>query len=292
MEINNELEKILINFVDINKMAEEKITVKGIRGYQFREMIRRLFVGSNLKEKYIDILLDEYSLSIYDLVFTHITANPYNNYEFYELLGDKTVNKSIAWYLARRFPELMVNPQGTEIMTKLVTSLQSKKSLSAISRELDFWTYITADQASRDTKKTDILEDVFEAFIGATEYLIDERVKQGAGYLVAYNIIKSIFDKMEISTEWEYVTDSITKLNETFKSNELIRKNIGILNPSRESQDPLTKQWTVIISRRVGNMDEILGTGTDSKKQLSKIKAATMSIENLRQKGFVYTKKI
>jgi len=293
MDSKNEIENLLINFIYSNKMDEEKIIVRGIRGRQFSSMIGKLLVGSGLKSKYIDILLDEYSLSIYDVAFTHSSANSYSNYEFYELLGDKTVNKSIAWYLARRFPHLMSNPQGPEIMTKLITKFQSKKSLSSISKDLNFWDYISADKASRDTKKTSILEDVFEAFVGVTEYLIDERIKQGAGYIVSYNIIKSIFDRMEdISTEWEYITDPITKITETFKSNDLKIRGIGILNPYDETQDPVLKQWTVVISRKVSNRDEVLGSGIDSKKQMARNKAAVEALDSLKQRGFFYSKQL
>lgn len=294
----DDLEKSLRNFIVTNKMADEKpkVIYRGQRGQQFRDMIGRLLINSQLKPKYIDILLDEYSISIYDIVFTHKSANSYNNYEFYELLGDKTVNKSIAWYLSRRFPELIKNLGGVEIMTKLITNLQSKKSLSAISSSLDFWKFITADETFRNTKKTNMLEDVFEAFIGATEYLIDERVSQGAGYSISYNIMKSILDQDNtISTEWEYVTDPITRLQETFNSGELRARSIGVLNPyeERQIQDPTgMKKWSVTISRRIGDKSEELGTGIDSTKPLAKKKAAVMALQTLAARGFVYTKKI
>ena len=63
----------------------------GPRDQEFKDMIKTILKLGKLKEKYIDVLLDEEGLSVYDKVFTHPSVDPLNNYEFYEILGDITV---------------------------------------------------------------------------------------------------------------------------------------------------------------------------------------------------------
>lgn len=280
------IEKLLINFIDNNKMYEEKNIIYGDRGQSFKNMIKNILTLSQLKPKYIDILLDEYSLSIYDITFTHKSANSLQNYEIYEILGDTTVNKCIVWYLTRRFPYIWNDPSGVEKLSKSTSKLRSKKTLSTISKTIDFWKFISADQDARNLKKTDILEDVFEAFIGATEFLLDERIKRGVGYTICYTIMKTIFDSQEISLDLSIITDPITRLKETFDSKELKEKGIGIQEISAV-MTPENK-WYITIYKTDNRGNRILlGEGLDFKKRTAQYTASEKALKRLKDLGFV-----
>ena len=79
----------------------------GSRNNDFKNMIIGLLTKGKLKPKYIEQLTDEKGMKAYDYAFTARTADPVNNYERFEQIGDVTANKFIVWYAYRRFPQLV-----------------------------------------------------------------------------------------------------------------------------------------------------------------------------------------
>lgn len=159
--------------------------------------------------------MDEESMKIYSDAFTHISIDSDRNYEYLEILGDVTCNKSIVWYIKDRFPQLQ-NSEGVKVIARLRINLVSKKNFSIIADQLGFTEFISCEKDIKDQKGKSILEDVFEAFFGATELLIDKMISPGAGYSICYRIIKNILDEQYISLDYEDLYDPITRLKETF----------------------------------------------------------------------------
>lgn len=85
------------------------------------------------------------------------------SYERLEFLGDSVIHCVIAEYLFKRYPQ-----QREGFMTKLRTKLENGEMLSKFTKILGLDNYILL---SRDWEvgrsNTDIMEDVFESFIGA-----------------------------------------------------------------------------------------------------------------------------
>jgi dsRNA-specific ribonuclease len=153
-------------------------------------------------------------MEVYSQVFTHPSANDELNYEAFELAGDVTLNKAIVWYFLRRFPQLNC-PKGVKVVTRLKIRYVSKKAFSNFAKDLGFWYFISASDDVRAKEMKPALEDVFEAFTGATEYLIDKKIGLSVGYSVCYNIVKELFDQVKISLKYEDLYDAITRLKET-----------------------------------------------------------------------------
>jgi dsRNA-specific ribonuclease len=103
----------------------------------------------------------------------------------------------------------------------------SKKNFSLLAENLGFGDFISCEKEIKEQKGKSLLEDVFEAFFGATEMLLDSMVHPGAGYGVCFKILKSIFDDLPISLKYEDLYDPITRLKETF---DFYRSN----NPGRQ----------------------------------------------------------
>jgi dsRNA-specific ribonuclease len=152
---------------------------------------------------------------IYCCAFTHSSIHPEKNYEYYEILGDVTCNKCVVWYLKERFPQLQ-NCNGVKVIARLRINLVSKKNFAEIAEKLGFEEYISCSREVKDQKGKSLLEDVFEAFFGATELLIDSILGIGSGYGICYRILNSIFDEIPISLKYEDLYDPITRLKETF----------------------------------------------------------------------------
>jgi hypothetical protein len=211
----------------VSKTSSEKIIAP--RDASFQEFICTLLRKSGLKKKYIDKMTNESGMTVYNKVFTHVSIDQEDNYEFFEILGDSTCNKIIVWYIKDRFPVLQ-NTAGVKVIARLRINLVSKKNFSSLAQKLGFTEFISCEKDILEQKNKSVLEDVFEAFFGATEYLLDSLVHAGAGYGICYRLLCKIFDDLPMSLRYEDLYDPITRLKETF---DFYRANI----PGRQCPD-------------------------------------------------------
>jgi len=195
----------------------------GLRGEVFKNLLYNILKKSNLKEKYINILLSEKNLSEYNKAFTSLSSNTDENYEVYEQLGDLSINKFIVHYCYKRFPQLNCH-LGVKIIARLRINYASKNNFSEIGDQLKFWDFITASHELRNQKRKDLLEDCFEAFIGCTEKILDDHFMIGVGYAIVYDILTSIFNSRPMSIKYEDLFDAKTRLKELF---QFYNKDLG-----------------------------------------------------------------
>lgn len=111
-------------------------------------------------------------ISIYEMAFTHSSYNgdaktKHHDYERLEFLGDSVLGCVVAELAYKSRADM---DQGD--LTKLKSSLVNTKALAEFAREYEFEKYIRVGNSfARDVSKCDnVLEDVFEAFIGAIFY--------------------------------------------------------------------------------------------------------------------------
>ena len=122
--------------------------------------------------------------------FTHETVDPEFNYEELELLGDRVLKTTFCDYLTQRFPGIK---KGA--LSILEDSYMSKLYQQQLSVKLGFQPWIRV----RDTEvSTNILEDVFESFVGALFRISDMVEKRGMGYLNCFNLIVYLFNDIAI----------------------------------------------------------------------------------------------
>jgi len=251
---------------------------RGIRGDKFIYFLGQVLSLSNLNQQYYSVLLDKESVQLYDQAFTHRTADPVNNYEYLEFLGDTTLNKSIAWYLSRRFPQLNC-PEGVKVLTRLKINLISKKSFAEFAKQLSFWNFVSADSETRSMKMDKTLEDVFEAFFGATESIIDSRIQLGAGYSICYNIIEKLLDSRDISLKYDHLFDAKTRLKEIF---DHFGEKIGTLKYETDKVDRIHYVKAILLP-----LNKVIGEGSAPLKADAQQRASEKSIRTLRNMGFV-----
>jgi dsRNA-specific ribonuclease len=251
----------------------------GSRGNDFKQLILSLLKKGKLKDHYIKLLMDDEGLKIYNDVFTSNSANAENNYEVYEQLGDVLAGSFIIWYMYRRFPQLQC-PEAVKIVARLKINYGARASFFLIGESLGFWPFITATEEERTRERKDLLEDTLEAFIGATAFILDNKIRQGVGYAIVYDILSSIFDSMTISLKYEDLYDSITRLKEIF---DYFKDRIGTQKKDFVKEEKLT---TFKIYRIHGGSTQLLGTGIAAKKTDAEQKAAAEAIQNLNRIGF------
>lgn len=252
--------------------------IEGIRDDRFWDMIRTTLQRSHLKPNLIEkILTHTDARRVYTQVFTHCTADPTHNYEYLEILGDATLNKCVVWYISKRFPQLAC-PDGVKIIARLKINLISKKTFAEFASRLEWWDYVTADEETKQTKKKKLLEDVFEAFFGATEMLIDSIVYPGYGYAICYRIVASLFNEINISLSYESLYDPITRLKEVFD----YFKEIGTFKFESEKRDGFqhVSLYQVLRQQKI-----LIGFGIASLLDDAKQKACQRGLDNLRSRN-------
>lgn len=161
--------------------------------------------------RYFDI--NPGDISYYELAFTHPSCNSdmntkHQDYERLEFVGDSVIGFVSADLIFKLHPEM---DQG--YMSKLRSYLVCSKSLANYSRKYHVDDYIRIGHSiSREqlSKSDKILEDVFEAFIGAL-YL-----DQDIG--VTYRIVEQILYEDIKQTKIDDIIDAKTRLQEEIQS--------------------------------------------------------------------------
>lgn len=266
----------------------------GPRDEKFTNILKNVLLKSNLKPKYLDILLTKEALEMYNRVFTSNTinskfdeitgkvvedVNSNDNYEVYEKLGDGVFQNFIAWYAFR-----LLGQDRRVVQVKIYAGMKSKygsrEEFAPVAESLGFWPYISASIYSRTHKKKALLEDVFEAFIGATSYYLDEKIRYGVGYAICYDILSSIMSSIKIETEFEELQDYVSKLNEFSHKNKQY-----VFEYESEKFDKLT---TTSIYRIMQDGSKIkMGEGSAANKSNSKKAAAENVYKDLERRGII-----
>jgi len=266
---------------------EEPVIYNGLRGTDFQYLIRKILKNAKIKDHYIDILLDEDGLKNYGVAFTSKSANETDNYEVYEQLGDLSANKFIVSYMYRKFPKLKCS-ECVKIVARLRILYGSKQTFCVIAENLGFWPFISADEEQRNTEKKKLLEDSFEAFIGITELMIDEKIRQNAGYAIVYEILHSVFETVNISLKYEDLYDAKTRLKELFDLyNKGGETSFGKLE-YEENKDLESRLTTSYVYQKYSpSYRVLLGQGVASLKADAQQRAASVGIYNLNSKGYM-----
>jgi dsRNA-specific ribonuclease len=265
------------------EVEEEKTIYLAPRDEEFKALIRSLLVRGKLVPKYIDLLMTEKSMEEYSKAFTAESADPENNSEVYEQLGDVTANKFIVWYMYKRFPQLMCT-EGVKVVARLRINYGAKQSFYNIANSLGFWKFISASDEDRSRKMKPLLEDSLEAFIGVTEFLLDTNFRQGVGNAIVYDILANIFDEMPISLEYEDLYDAKTRLKELFDYRVI---GEGKIEYRETKMDMITKS---VVYRVIGEGKQTqyipLGEGTASLKADAQQNAAKNALVFLKSRGY------
>ena len=157
--------------------------------------------------------IEVHNTEYYELALTHPSCNSdlntkHRDYEKLEFVGDSVIGFVTADVIFKLHPEM---DQG--LMSKLRSFLVCSKSLANYSRKYNIHEFIrighsiTREQLSKSDK---ILEDVFEAFIGAI--YLDQGIE------VAYRVIKDIFYDDILNFDIDDIVDAKTRLQEEIQS--------------------------------------------------------------------------
>jgi dsRNA-specific ribonuclease len=271
-----------------NDMNEKLTFYNGIRDASFKSLLWNILKKGKLKEHYINCLLTPEALVEYDKAFTSSTISSHvdpttgkievnkiisNNYETYEKLGDGIFDNFIGWYAFRRFGEVN-NLEQVKLLHIIRSKYGSKKEFAPLSEKLGFWPYISSSVYARNHEKKKLLEDVFEAFLGVTSFILDKNFRNGVGYAICYDILSSIFDDIKFSTDFSEMVDYVTKLKQVFDK----IKNVKIEYQDRKIGDQI---HIMIYQKSLSGEYKNIGTGVSTNKKDAKQNAAENALKNL-----------
>ena len=152
------------------------------------------------------------NIELLDQALTHKSYNNKINNERLEFLGDSLLNTVVSQYLYERF-----SSEKEGLLTRMRAHLVKAETLTQKAESLGLQDYIKLSKGtanlSRD-RKNSILEDAFEAIIGAV--FIDN------GWIMANSTILHLFKKefAELSSDMTF-KDSKTELQEYLQSMKL-----------------------------------------------------------------------
>jgi len=193
------------------------------------------------------------NLDIYRRAFTHSSVNVDDNYEKMEQIGDGIINSVLVNYFHRKFPDIDVG-----IAARLKIKYASKTALANFARRLDFQSYISVLIEPSQKQWESILEDVFEAFFGAT-FLIMSNKNYGAGYLVCTFIMENLMKEEVIDLSREALFDAKTRLKELFD----LHKELGTI--VYKSKNTPQGVYAEVYRQGYNGTTEFLGSGISQK---------------------------
>ncbi len=246
-----------------------------------KDVLTKAILKSNIATK-LGVLFSPKAWDILETAFTGVFINPEKNYEYYEQLGDVIIGQFLVWYSYRRYPRLCC-AEGVKVVARIRINYGSRESLSRIADSLGFWPYISAMSSQRDNSKKDLLEDVFEAFIGAVALIIDDAIEPGEGYKFAYILLTTIFDKIHISLRYTDLFDAKTRLKELFECYKGVLGLKPIYTNTRIDSERMAESIVSRIDR--GNMVE-LGRGRAPRQAEAEQYASDMALTFLNKLGY------
>jgi ribonuclease-3 len=205
--------------------------------------------------------------ALYALAFTHTSVNVEGNgigkdYERLEFIGDAFLSMVVADLVFKLHPEWS---EGE--MSKTRAKFVQTEGLVPIAKKLNLVDYITIGpsiQRSDVGLSKKILENVFEAFVGAI-YL-------DLGFEKAYSFVSSHFYEPIKQVKIEQLTDYKTRLQEEMQAEFREAVSYELLQEEGPAHD---RTFTVKVSFK----DITLGIGKGSSKKQAEQEAARLALE-------------
>lgn len=205
-------------------------------------------------------------VSLYETAFTHSSYNAdantkHHDYERMEFLGDSVIGMVVSEISYGARPEMTQGP-----LTKMKSVLVSTDNLAALARKYDFPNYIRVGNSfSGDISKAKhLLEDVFEAFIGAL--YLDQ------GFDVTRKLLIDIFINPIKFYNEEDSTDYKSKLQEEIQAEHresVVYKVVSETGPSHDRR--------FVVAVMFDGME--LGRGEGTTKKQAEQMAAKLALQ-------------
>jgi ribonuclease-3 len=203
--------------------------------------------------------------SIFDTAFTHKSFCNNKNLksnEQLEHLGDAVIGLAISDYIYRNYPDL---DEGE--MTKIKSKIVNGKTISKKAKELNLNKYLKLGKGEEKTggrDKKSILENTFEAFIGA--------IYINSGYEITKDFIHQLFRKEIEKAKQNKILDYKSELQ------EIIQKKFCTL-PQYKVVNVTGQEHKKIFEITISINDKIISYGKGKSKKEAQQNAAKNALK-------------
>lgn len=268
--LNNVNKPITYDFIN-NIFAKYEVNheVKDITLFQ-RAMVHTSYKKRSMYMEKTEKMIKEYKQTADPAKAMPLQDNSYQRMEF---LGDSVAHLAIANYLYLRYPK-----ENEGFMTKLRTRMENGETFAKISLKIGLNEYAVIanniEQSGGRYNNISILEDIFEAFIGAlfleTNYQTCEKF-----------IINIIEKEIDISALIFYEKNYKGTLMQHFHNMKWKDPVYDIASSQEVISDghATSRHFVVIVKRK--NSKEIYGKGEGSTKKSAEKNAAKDALKNL-----------
>lgn len=206
-----------------------------------------------------------------------------SNYEKLEFIGDSVLKPVITDYITSYFTD-----QNEGFLSKLRSRLEKTQMFSKIARILNLKDYILIsrqyeENGTRDTNIS-ILEDVFEAFIGALYKDATDQKDCGFAYKIIHTLIYNIFEDETYGIDLQKLSEDDNykdKLNAFCNSHKLPLPKYRLKNIKEEVKKRGVSVYKQNIYYVIVNVQNIEVEGYGTNKKDAEQKAAEKMMDKL-----------
>lgn len=210
---------------------------------------------------------------LFEQAFTHRsflneTTEKVSSNERMEFLGDSIISFVISGYLFSRYPQF-----NEGILTNMRSLLVNTKSLAEVARELNLGEYLKLSKGEEDSKgrqNQSLLADSFEALVGAL--FLDSGIEQTKDFLI--QVFSQRVQALEKERSFKDPKSLLQEFIQSRKQTSPQYKVIKELGPAH------SRVFTMGVF--IGN--KLFAEGKGKSKQEAEESAATLALENLKQK--------
>ncbi len=253
----------------------------------FKSFIKSTLKLTGLNNAHIDCLTDEKGMFEFKKAFTHSSVDPVNNYEFYEFMGDLTLNKFVIFYAVEKIPSIKQS-SNMGLAHSIKEHFQQKTYISPLAKQYGFESYIrfTRREGEKEISMRSLLEDTFEAFLYCLESQIDKRIAKYTGWGTVYQFLSNIFTEVEIPTDYSKLKDPISKMKELFENHDVVAAGFRRDTKSVVSLDRNGKKvhTTTITLQLPTGACELVSQVTNRNKKAAETEAHTEALNVLKEK--------
>jgi len=262
----------------------------GPRDNSFKDFLFDIIQHTGASKPYLGRYINDETLPFFNMAFTSKTADEESNYETFEQMGDSTIGKFIVWSSYEKFPHLRGKSEAVEIIARMKINLGSKETLSQIAEDIGIWPFISASEDLRQRSKKALLEDVFEAFIGALEYIIHDfsdpnRSQPGIAYQLTYTLLLRLFEPYTLKIDYNILVDPKNRLKGVF---DQYKEQLGS-EAVYKSERVQKNNKNIFITKVYDVHGNFLGEGAAALKKDAEKKASEQAILALEIRGLKKT---
>ena len=258
-----------------------------------------------IPKRYRNYLFNEKNMPYFVTCFITPSVNLDNNYNFLKTVGHVSYDKILVWYMSKKIPNIFKDGQKKATLAKNQFN-EFKKLGNILTQHFpSLWKYISITDTDEKVgvdpeeiidEKNKIFQFVFEAIIGAIEYLLDQ-IKIGLGNIILtkwlYEIFDRYFKKLEVGKHPKSLLNDIVMSfnnqgkNRGFTVGKIDFETTTIANPENNRVSFVTTIQQIILRGHQPPYINKIGEANGYNKSRSEIKASLEALRYIIKNGII-----